>query len=122
VNIHSILNLNKKKNKELNIISFKYFALNNKSVTSNMVVSYIITKLLQKYTFFETIRPISKELGFNTTLDGFKIKCSGRLTKTERASVSMQQFKRVSLSTVDAKIDYAFDYVRLKNSVCGIKV
>jgi len=105
-----------------NIINLNWLGIGNKSVTSYMIANYITTKLLQKYTIFEVLKPITKDLALNNTIAGFKIACSGRLTKKLRAGLFVQRGKSVPLSTLDMNIDYSVSTVRLRHGICGIKI
>jgi len=112
----------KSQNNKYNNIQLNYFGLTNKTQTANMLATYITKKLYQKYTIFETIKPLTIDLSKNFAIAGFKISCAGRLTKKQRASLFVQQDKRVPANTIDCFIDYATSIVRLRHGVCGLKI
>lgn len=53
---------------------------------------------------------------------GFKIKCSGRFTRKDRSAKIVELYKQVSLNKIKAKINFAFETVILKYSLCSIKI
>ena len=66
--------------------------------------------------------PLFKQMMRYKALTGFKIACSGRLSRRGRASHYVRSRGKNPLSKITAFVSYAFRSVVLKNSVCGIKV
>jgi ribosomal protein S3 len=70
----------------------------------------------------EILKPIIKDLVSNRYVSGFKISCCGRFTKKEIATFFWKKIKKVSLSQSTSQVEYSFNEVVLKYSVCGVKV
>jgi hypothetical protein len=103
--------------------SLIYFKnVSKKEITAALITKYICVRLKQKFTLKEIIRPILKDLINNSSIKGFRLSCCGRFTKKEIATYRWERRGHTSLNTVDACIDYSFNYVILKYSVCGIKI
>lgn len=96
--------------------------ISKKEITASLISKYICIRLRQKFSLKEIIRPILKDLTSNPIIKGFKLSCCGRFTKKEIATYRWERRGRTSLNTINANIDYSFNYVILKYSVCGIKV
>ena len=96
--------------------------VSKKEITASLISKYICIRLRQKFALKEIIRPILKDLTNNSVIKGFRLSCSGRFTKKEIATYRWERRGKASLNTVTACIDYSFNYVILKYSVCGIKI
>lgn len=59
---------------------------------------------------------------FKTSLYGFKIVVKGRFSRKQRASKVSLNIGKVPLNTGDAKIDYSFFTLPIKNSAVSVKV
>ncbi len=103
-------------------IFFNFKSLEKINISSNVVSRYICIRLLQRYNLKSIIKPIVQDLTQNAAVAGFKISCCGRFTKKEIAAFFYRSSGSVSLSKATSLIDYAFNEVVLKYSVCGIKV
>ena len=55
-------------------------------------------------------------------LTGYKIVCNGRLSRRGRSSSLLRSRGSMPLSTYCTYVDYSYQSVVLKNSICGIKV
>jgi ribosomal protein S3 len=53
---------------------------------------------------------------------GYKITCSGRFSRKQRATYSWKSFGSLAFSTVKSKLDYSYRTIALKYSSCTIKV
>ncbi len=111
------------------ILHFKYnnyfinfLFLNNENVTAKFLCNYFVKKLSQKYTIFEILNPVVRDLKKNPNILGFKLSCAGRLTKKQRAGLIVQRFNSVPLSTLNSIIDYSLDTVILRHGVSCVKV
>jgi hypothetical protein len=103
--------------------SFIYFKnISKKDITAALITKYICIRLKQKFSLKEVIRPILKDLTTNSAIQGFRLSCCGRFTKKEIATYRWERRGHTSLNTIDAYIDYSFNFVILKYSVCGIKI
>ena len=104
----------------------KYYFVTNYNFTAELLARYICIKLRQRFTLQQTIRPLikylSKDILANKYLFGYRIQCTGRFTRRQRATYLIFKEGKVPLATIEAKIDYAADYVILKDGVGSIKV
>jgi hypothetical protein len=96
--------------------------ITKKEINASLITKYICIRLKQRFSLKEVIRPILKDLTTNPLIQGFRLSCCGRFTKKEIATYKWERRGRISLNTINARIDYSFNYVILKYSVCGIKV
>jgi hypothetical protein len=94
--------------------------ISKKEITASLITKYICIRLKQKFSLKEVIRPVLKDLISNSSIKGFRLSCCGRFTKKEIATYRWERRGHTSLNTVNAAIDYSFNYVILKYSVCGI--
>jgi hypothetical protein len=94
--------------------------LENFTITSYAITKYMVRKLRNRYTLNELIGYIKNVVAKNVT--GLRLKCSGRFTRRQRASVKRVFFGRVSLNTFGYGVDYHCLAVTLKYGVGGIKV
>lgn len=100
----------------------KFFYMNNKNITAKLLCNYFVKKLSQKYTIFEIINPVVRDLKKNKSILGFKISFAGRLTKKQRAGVFIKRVKSVPLNRISSIIDYSLDTVILRHGVSCVKV
>lgn len=56
------------------------------------------------------------------TVRGYKITCSGRFSRKQRATYSWKSFGSLGLSSMKSKLDYSYKTIALKYSSCTIKV
>lgn len=100
----------------------KFFYMNNKNITAKLLCNYFVKKLSQKYTIFEIINPVVRDLKKNKSILGFKISFAGRLTKKQRAGIFIKRVKSVPLNSISSIIDYSLDTVILRHGVSCVKV
>ncbi len=85
-----------------------------------------MVRLKQYYTIFEILKSINYFLKFllfkKQIIKGYKITCSGRFSRKQRATYSWKSFGTLSLSTMKSRLDYSFNTIALKYSSCTIKV
>jgi hypothetical protein len=101
---------------------FKFYQIYSGNFNSSLIANYIVTKLSQKFQLFQIINPLLNNLLKFGSFIGFKILCAGRFARKQIATYTWQKKGKVSLNTFKNFIDYSFYTVRLKNSLCGIKV
>ena len=106
-------------NKKLN---FSVVGQNKFRFNSSLVLNYILIKLGQYFSIHEIINPLSYYIKGLTSISGYKILITGRLTRKERAAVMIRSGKRMPLSTIKANIDYSAGFKIMKFGLVGIKV
>jgi ribosomal protein S3 len=94
--------------------------LENSMATSSLMTRYIVRKLRYRYTLGELIGYIKNNI--SGQVKGLRLKCSGRFTRRQRASIKKASFGRISLNTMGYFIDYNYSPVTLKYGVGGIKI
>jgi ribosomal S3-like protein len=92
------------------------------NVNSSLVLKYLIIKLKQRFSLNELIYPLFRLLKKNKNIIGVKIGCFGRFSRKQRASKIWYSYGKLPLNTLVVPIDYSMSTVKLKNSICGIKV
>ena len=116
-----------KKFTRLNFIS-KIFVigLSKMNVNANIISEFFFIRLTQYYTIWEVLRNINflfKSLMKGKRLvKGYKITCSGRFSRKQRATYSWKAFGSLAFSTLKSKLDYSYKTIALKYSACTIKV
>nr|ALG41030.1 ribosomal protein S3 [Acanthamoeba polyphaga] len=116
-----------KKFSRLNFLS-KIFVigLSKMNVNANIISEFFFIRLTQYYTIWEVLRNINflfKSLMKGKKLvKGYKITCSGRFSRKQRATYSWKAFGSLAFSTVKSKLDYSYKTIALKYSACTIKV
>lgn len=90
-----------------------------------LIAKFITFRLMYQFRLGEVIYPLLKELRrarLYSKIRGIMIICSGRLTRRQRASKKVYRQGKIGISTIKNNIIYAFDTVRLRYGVSGIKV
>jgi hypothetical protein len=106
-------------------VKLNIYFVNNYNFTAELLVNYICIKLKQKFTLSQALRPLCKfldKLIRKVYLFGYKIKLNGRFSRRQRASKIVFKGGSVPLATIDSSIDYASNFVSLKDGVGGIKL
>jgi ribosomal protein S3 len=103
-------------------VNFIFKSITRSSITAPVIAKYICVRLSQKYSMKEILKPVIKDLISNRYVSGFKISCCGRFTKKEIATFFWKKIKKVSLSQATSRVEYSFNEVILKYSICGVKV
>jgi hypothetical protein len=103
-------------------VNFIFKSITRSSITAPVIAKYICVRLSQKYSMKEILKPVIKDLISNRYISGFKISCCGRFTKKEIATFFWKKIKKVSLSQGTSHVEYSFNEVVLKYSICGVKV
>lgn len=100
--------------------------LSKMNVNANIISEFFFIRLTQYYTIWEVLRNINflfKSLMKGKKLvRGYKITCSGRFSRKQRATYSWKAFGSLAFSTVKSKLDYSYKTIALKYSSCTIKV
>jgi ribosomal protein S3 len=101
----------------LRICKINYIGIN-----LNVIGTYIIKRLKQRFKVVELILPVIRNLRKNKNLLGFKFSFCGRFSRKEMATTEFFSHAAVSFNTLSFFIDYALVGVILKDSFCGIKI
>lgn len=99
--------------------------INFKDITPTLIGKYIGMRLIQKYSLKYTVRPILRDLHFRIKqkkIQGYRIQCTGRFTRRQIAENNWYKEGPVTSNNFTSLIKYYQTKVRLKYSVCGIKV
>ncbi len=104
-----------------------YYILDNKTLSGEALARYIGIKLSQGFQLGEAVSDIIKNLNQlikekNAIIYGYRISCSGRFTRRQRASYRNYKEGRLSLNMVSSFIDYGSKEIFLKYGACNIKV
>lgn len=130
VNYYSSI-LKRKKAKILNNYKFNIFLiLTRVKHYKNFTVSTFFDNLKFRFkrnkgNIFRSLMPTILTLNkmyYKKLINGYKIICNGRFSRRQRSSKKIFQKGRVSLSTLNAKIEYVYKSVVLRNSLCGFKL
>ena len=111
---------NKVSNENIHIVS-----VNKNYITADMVSEFFSIKLDQRYTIWELLRTINflfKNQMARKTVSGYKIVCSGRFSRKQRATYSWKIFRSLAPASVKSNLDYSYRTIALKYSACTIKV
>lgn len=98
------------------------FYTNNFNHSIKILTNYICIRLKQQFYIFDILKPIFQHLKKRSNILGFKIKCSGRFTRKDRSAKILELYKQISLNKIKANINYTFDTVILKYSLCSITI
>lgn len=103
-------------------VDFSFSKLEN--ISAYLVVNFIKIRLKQQYTLGSIIYPLARFLTSisGATIKGFRIDCSGRFSRRQRASYLSVKDGRLPFSSRNLNADYHFSEVILKFGKCGIKV
>lgn len=115
---------NKNIKKSLNNINIlcvsKYFIL------SKIVSDFIAIRLSQNFRLGEVLSSVNgffyKLYKRYKLIKGYKIQCSGRFTRKQRAMLQWKLFYSIKPSTLKSQLDYSLTEVILKFGKCAIKV
>ena len=101
------------------VVSFCSISPNR--LTPQLYSRFTVRRLSQRFSLFETIRVLKKYLS-NSSLRGYLLRCSGRFTKKQRASVFTFRKGAAPIATVGASVHYYDASVKLKYGACCIKI
>lgn len=100
--------------------------LSKMNVNASIVSEFFFIRLTQYYTIWEVLKNINflfrSLMGKKKIVKGYKITCSGRFSRKQRATYSWKSFGSLAFSTVKSKLDYSTRTIALKYSSCTIKV
>lgn len=91
-------------------------------LTPKLLGEFITRKLVQRHRLRDILFPIMRSLGKNEAISGFKITCSGRYTRADRAMYTWYRSGKISLNTVSRPILYDFTEKSLKFGMVSIKI
>jgi len=91
-------------------------------LTPEFVSRFMIRKLRQRHRLRDVLNPVLRRLGQHRGIIGFKITCSGRFHRGERATYLWQKQGKLPLNTFRELIDYDFYFTTLRFGVASIKV
>lgn len=96
------------------------------NVNANIISEFFFIRLKQYYTIWEVLKNINYLFKIlmrkKKIVKGYKITCSGRFSRKQRATYSWKSFGSLALSTMKSKLDYSYRTIALKYSSCTIKV
>lgn len=101
-------------------ISYVFLSLNQ--VTPQIISLYIAKKLKQRHMLLKIVKPLFKNLDENPLILGYKISCSGRFTRKQRATYYWVKSGLIPFNKVSSVIDYSYRNKVLPFGACGIKV
>jgi len=94
----------------------------SQNINSRVICRYIRVRLEQFDSFNEVVFPMVRYVFGFAKLSGLFIKCSGRLTRQQRASVSEYRVGATSFSSVSYPLDFSYDVAILKYGASSIRV
>lgn len=101
---------------------FKVFSVRRNNYHPILILKWIILRLSNQYTLNEVLYPMLKELSkWRKDLKSFMVICAGRFTRRQRAMGKIVKLNNVGLHTFDEPVSYAFDKVRLRYGMCGLR-
>ncbi|MCB0537519.1 MAG: hypothetical protein KDE33_08315 [Bacteroidetes bacterium] len=103
-------------------VSCRYHFQSNYQMSALLIVKYLVSKLEQQFSLGEALFPLVRYLNKAPTIYGFRIDCSGRFTRKQRASVLTVKGGTVPFSSLKSNLDYEESSVILKYGKCGLKV
>jgi len=115
----------KKLNFSNDLFYFNIYNLDFLDLSVQNISNYIAIQIRKKFSLNWVLKPILKDLSIkinNGKILGYKIICSGRFTRKQRATYRWMSEGLLKLNTVSNLIKYNFVKVRLKYGVCGVKV
>jgi hypothetical protein len=92
----------------------------NDRLTVQLFSRFVVRRLAQRFNLFETVKVLQRFLA-NSSLRGYLLRCSGRFTKKQRASLYTFRKGAATVGTVGAPVHYYDATVRLKYGACCIK-
>jgi hypothetical protein len=102
-------------------------SLSKNNVNANIVGEFFFVRLKQYYTVWEVLRNVNYLLQSlmrrkRCFVRGYKILCSGRFSRKQRATYSWRVFGSLAVGSMKSKLDYTYRTIALKYSTCTIKV
>jgi hypothetical protein len=96
------------------------------NINASVISEFFYVRLKQYYTIWEILKNINflfKILRFKYRfIKGYKIMCSGRFSRKQRATYSWKTFGSIAPSSMKSRLDYKHSSISLKYSLCTIKV
>lgn len=91
-------------------------------ITPKFLGEFITKKLDQKHKLRDIIYPILKALGRNPGIAGFKMTCSGRFSRADRATYQWHKHGHTTLSSLGLPILYDYSEKTLPFGVVSLKI
>jgi hypothetical protein len=91
-------------------------------LTPKFLTEFVIRKLKQRHVLKDIIRPLMRELGKHKGISGFKITCSGRFSRADRATFKWMKRGRVPLNNFRELVEYDYSEVTLRFGRVGVKI
>jgi len=104
---------------ELNF-NVNIFPIKARMVNAEFLGRFFLMKFLYRRELVKVINPIVKRL--TRRFSGMRVDCSGRFTRRQRASFTRITRGRVSLNSLNSRVDYTQVSLPLKFGVCSIKL
>jgi len=109
-----------------NLINIYIMGLSKMNVNASIISEFFFIRLKQYYTIWEVLKNINFLFKIlmrkKRIVRGYKIMCSGRFSRKQRATYNWKSFGSLALSTVKSKLDYSYRTIALKYSSITIKV
>lgn len=108
-------------------VKIEFYSCSNHDLESYFIANYISIRLNQGYSVNEVITGVQRSLKNwlkvkQSKLIGYKIDCSGRWSRNQRASFKTVKEGSIPFSKIFSVIDYSYSTAFLKYGTCGIKV
>lgn len=107
-------------------IEVEFYNFDNDRVSAPFLAYFLSRKFEQNFTIKDVLNPVGSELlrlkSETPFLLGFKIQFIGRITRRARLMKSWRMAGSVPTSKAEARVEYAYQFGRLRNGVCSIKV
>lgn len=104
------------------VLKFLLIKKNDYNVNARLVALYIKMRFQQRYQMKSILRPAFKWIRELNTIKGFKVACSGRISRKQRATYYWKSGGSLGYGNPKVMLDYAFESVPLRFGTCGIKV
>ncbi len=109
-----------------NFVNIFILGLSKMNVNASIISEFFFIRLKQYYTIWEVLKNINFLFRIlmrkKKIVRGYKIMCSGRFSRKQRATYNWKSFGSLALSTVKSKLDYSYRTIALKYSSITIKV
>jgi hypothetical protein len=121
------LTLSKKLHRIQSQCVIRFYLLNNKNLSINLIMNYILIKLGQYFYINNIVYPLKRRLERQPGVDAFRMIITGRLTRKERAFYKIISFRGKSLPlstyhTNGSRIFAVQDFKIMRFGCVGIKL
>jgi hypothetical protein len=98
----------------------RIFPLKARMISAEFLGRFFLMKFLYRRELVQVINPIVKRL--TRRFSGMRVDCAGRFTRRQRASFTRITRGRVSLNSLNSRVDFTQVSLPLKFGVCSIKL